>query len=93
MVGNVAAGDTALLQVNDLHTDITTRQGVVHAVSGVSLCIDTMLHLLKKSFGPDVAVETASVRSVSASRTVARIIAGNSTAFCQVLFQAPSPAA
>ena len=40
MVGNVAAGDTALLQVNDLHTDITTRQGVVHAVSGVSLCID-----------------------------------------------------
>jgi peptide/nickel transport system ATP-binding protein len=40
VVGNVAAGDTALLQVNDLHTDITTRQGVVHAVSGVSLCID-----------------------------------------------------
>ena len=40
MVVNVAAGDTALLQVNDLHTDITTRQGVVHAVSGVSLCID-----------------------------------------------------
>ncbi|HEY2263615.1 MAG TPA: ATP-binding cassette domain-containing protein, partial [Streptosporangiaceae bacterium] len=40
MAGNLAAGDTVLLQVNDLHTDITTRQGVVHAVSGVSLGID-----------------------------------------------------
>ncbi len=29
-----------LLQVNDLHTDIATRQGVVHAVGGVSLRID-----------------------------------------------------
>jgi transcriptional regulator GlxA family with amidase domain len=34
-------------------------EGDIVTGGGVSLCIDTMLHVLKKSFGPEVADETA----------------------------------
>jgi transcriptional regulator GlxA family with amidase domain len=36
-------------------------EGTVMTGGGVALCIDTMLHLLKKTFGPDVAAETARI--------------------------------
>jgi transcriptional regulator GlxA family with amidase domain len=36
-------------------------EGNVITGGGVSLCIDTMLHLLKKHFGADVAAETARI--------------------------------
>lgn len=36
-------------------------EGSVITGGGVSLCIDTMLHLLKKLFGPETAAETARV--------------------------------
>jgi transcriptional regulator GlxA family with amidase domain len=36
-------------------------EGSIITGGGVSLCIDTMLHLLKKLFGPEVAAETARI--------------------------------
>jgi transcriptional regulator GlxA family with amidase domain len=36
-------------------------EGSIITGGGVSLCIDTMLHLLKKLFGAEVAAETARI--------------------------------
>jgi transcriptional regulator GlxA family with amidase domain len=36
-------------------------EGTIVTGGGVSLCIDTTLHLLKKLFGPDMAAETARI--------------------------------
>ena len=35
--------------------------GAIITGGGVSLCIDTMLHLLKKLYGPETAAETARI--------------------------------
>ena len=54
-----------LQQLRDQHPDVAVREaslvdeGDIVTGGGVSLCIDTMLHLLKKTFGPEVAAETA----------------------------------
>jgi len=54
-----------LQQLRDRYPNVTVREaslvdeGDIVTGGGVSLCIDTMLHLLKKSFGPEVAAETA----------------------------------
>ncbi|MGP0093725.1 MAG: DJ-1/PfpI family protein [Xanthobacteraceae bacterium] len=45
---HVAARDASLVDEGNIITG-----------GGVSLCIDTMLHLLKKLFGPEMAAETA----------------------------------
>jgi transcriptional regulator GlxA family with amidase domain len=56
-----------LQQLRDERPDVTVREaslvdeGDIITGGGVSLCIDTMLHLLKKSFGPEVAAETARI--------------------------------
>jgi transcriptional regulator GlxA family with amidase domain len=56
-----------LQQLRDQHRNVTVREaslvdeGDIVTGGGVSLCIDTMLHLLKKSFGPEVAAETARI--------------------------------
>jgi len=64
----VAAPELSPLQeLRDRHPDVTVREaslvdeGDIVTGGGVSLCIDTMLHLLKKSFGPAVAAETARI--------------------------------
>jgi transcriptional regulator GlxA family with amidase domain len=54
-----------LQQLRDEHPTVTVHEaslvdeGNIVTGGGVSLCIDTMLHVLKKSFGPEVADETA----------------------------------
>src|ERR1700733_16114345 len=54
-----------LQQLRDQHPNVAVREaslvdeGGIVTGGGVSLCIDTMLHLLKKTFGPEVAAETA----------------------------------
>jgi transcriptional regulator GlxA family with amidase domain len=56
-----------LQQLRDQHPNVTVREaslvdeGDIVTGGGVSLCIDTMLHLLKKSFGAEVAAETARI--------------------------------
>ena len=61
----VAPELSPLQQLRDQYPDVTVREassvdeGGIVTGGGVSLCIDTMLHLLKKSFGPEVAAETA----------------------------------
>jgi transcriptional regulator GlxA family with amidase domain len=56
-----------LQQLRDRHPNVTVREaslvdeGDIVTGGGVSLCIDTMLHLLKKSFGAEVAAETARI--------------------------------
>jgi transcriptional regulator GlxA family with amidase domain len=56
-----------LQQLRDQHPNVAVREaslvdeGGIVTGGGVSLCIDTMLHLLKKTFGPEVAAETASL--------------------------------
>ncbi len=54
-----------LQQLRDQHPNVAVREaslvdeGDIVTGGGVSLCIDTMLHLLKKTFGSEVAAETA----------------------------------
>jgi transcriptional regulator GlxA family with amidase domain len=36
-------------------------EGAIVTGGGVSLCIDTMLYLLKRRFGPEMAAETARI--------------------------------
>jgi transcriptional regulator GlxA family with amidase domain len=61
----VAPELSPLQQLRDQYPNVTVREaslvdeGDIVTGGGVSLCIDTMLHLLKKSFGPEVAAETA----------------------------------
>ena len=68
----VAPELSPLQQLRDGHPKVTVREaslvdeGNIITGGGVTLCIDTMLHLLKKSFGPDVAAETA--RSIEYQR-------------------------
>ncbi len=56
-----------LQQLRDEHPDVMVREaslvdeGNIITGGGVSLCIDTMLHLLKKLFGAEVAAETARI--------------------------------
>jgi transcriptional regulator GlxA family with amidase domain len=56
-----------LEQLRQLHPEIEAHaaslvdQGGVITGGGVSLCIDTMLHLLAKLFGADMAAETARI--------------------------------
>jgi transcriptional regulator GlxA family with amidase domain len=56
-----------LQQLRDRYPNVTVREaslvdeGDIVTGGGVSLCIDTMLHLLKKSFGPEAAAETARI--------------------------------
>jgi transcriptional regulator GlxA family with amidase domain len=56
-----------LHQLRDQYPNVMVREaslvdeGNIITGGGVSLCIDTMLHLLKKLFGPDVASETARI--------------------------------
>lgn len=53
--------------LHDAYPNIAVREaslvdeGCIITGGGVSLCIDTMLHLLKKSFGLEVAAETARI--------------------------------
>ena len=53
--------------LRDAYPNITVREaslvdeGNIITGGGVSLCIDTMLHLLKKLFGTEVAAETARI--------------------------------
>jgi transcriptional regulator GlxA family with amidase domain len=44
-----------------VHEASLVDEGSVITGGGVSLCIDTMLHLLKKLFGPEIAAETARI--------------------------------
>ena len=54
-------------ELRNQHPNVTVREeslvdeGDIVTGGGVSLCIDTMLHLLKKSFGAEVAAETARI--------------------------------
>jgi len=63
----VAPELSPLQQLRDEYPDIAVREaslvdeGNIITGGGVSLCIDTTLHLLKKLFGPDVAAETARI--------------------------------
>lgn len=56
-----------LQRLHDTYPNIAVREaslvdeGCIITGGGVSLCIDTMLHLLKKSFGLEVAAETARI--------------------------------
>ena len=56
-----------LQELRNQHPNVTVREaslvdeGDIVTGGGVSLCIDTMLHLLKKSFGAEVAAETARI--------------------------------
>ncbi len=56
-----------LQQLRDQYPNVTVceaslvDEGGIVTGGGVSLCIDTMLHLLKKLFGAEVAAETASL--------------------------------
>jgi transcriptional regulator GlxA family with amidase domain len=56
-----------LQELRNQHPNVTVREaslvdeGDILTGGGVSLCIDTMLHLLKKSFGAEVAAETARI--------------------------------
>ncbi|HTV27484.1 MAG TPA: DJ-1/PfpI family protein [Xanthobacteraceae bacterium] len=56
-----------LQQLRESHPNIIAREASVVdsggfvTGGGVSLCIDTMLHLLKKTFGPEMADETARI--------------------------------
>ena len=57
----------AIAALRDEYPGITVREaslvdeGGIITGGGVSLCIDTMLHLLKKLFGAEVAAETARI--------------------------------
>jgi transcriptional regulator GlxA family with amidase domain len=63
----VAPELSPLQQLRDEHPTVMVREaslvdeGDIVTGGGVSLCIDTMLHLLKKSFGAEVAAETARI--------------------------------
>jgi transcriptional regulator GlxA family with amidase domain len=56
-----------LHQLRDQYPNVMVREaslvdeGNIITGGGVSLCIDTMLHLLKKLFGAEVAAETARI--------------------------------
>jgi len=56
-----------LLQLRQNHPNVIACEasvvdsGGIVTGGGVSLCIDTMLHLLKKTFGPEMADETARI--------------------------------
>jgi len=63
----VAPELSPLQELRDQYPDVTVREvslvdeGDIVTGGGVSLCIDAMLHLLKKSFGAEVAAETARI--------------------------------
>jgi transcriptional regulator GlxA family with amidase domain len=63
----VAPELSPLQELRDQHPNVTVHEaslvdeGDIVTGGGVSLCIDTMLHLLKKSFGAEVAAETARI--------------------------------
>jgi transcriptional regulator GlxA family with amidase domain len=63
----VAPERSPLNQLREDYPDIMAREaslvdeGSVITGGGVSLCIDTMLYLLKRLFGQDVAAETARI--------------------------------
>jgi transcriptional regulator GlxA family with amidase domain len=63
----VAPELSPLHELRDRHPNVTVREaslvdeGDIVTGGGVSLCIDMMLHLLKRSFGPEVAAETARI--------------------------------